>query len=120
VALPTTIPRRLALSALLTGALMYVACDAMYFTTAPKLISLLVEPFSLLLMPGLVVAIAFAGAHDFTPISVVCIAAAFYFGFFYCALWRVARAAQPATLQSASSIEVGSNPPPQMQPPHSR
>ena len=86
----------MALSALLTAGLILLSCAGMYVTTAPRLISLLVEPFSLLLMPGLVVAILIAGAHDFTPTSVVCIAAGVYFGLFYWALaWR-AKAAQSA------------------------
>ena len=89
-----TVWRRLLLSALLTGVLLAVSTAGMCVTSAPRLVSLLVEPFSLLLMPGLVVAIVVAGAHDFSPVSVVWIAAGFYFGFFYLVLtWR-AKAAQ--------------------------
>ena len=92
--------RRLAISAVLTAVLLVVSCAAMYVTFAPRIVSLLIEPFSLLLMPGLVVAIVMAGAHDFTPISVVCVAAIFYFCFFYLALaWRAkaARFTQPGS-----------------------
>ena len=78
--------RRVLLSAAITAVLLYVATQAMFVTTAPKIISLIVEPFSLLLMPGLVVAILLAGAHDFTPGSVLFVAAIFYFAFFYWAL----------------------------------
>ena len=78
--------RRVLLSAAISAVLMYVATEAMYVTTAPKLISLVVEPLSLLLMPGLVGAIVVAGAHDFTPGSVLFLSAIFYFAFFYGAL----------------------------------
>jgi len=84
--------RRLASAALLAALLVSVATVAMYVTSAPKIVSLLVEPFSLLLMPGLVVAVTLSGPHDFSPGSVVFIAAIFYFGFFYWALPGIARA----------------------------
>ena len=83
--------KRLATSALLTSVLVAVAAEGLFVTSAPRLVSLLVEPFSLLLMPGLVVAVVLAGPHDFSPLSVVCIAAVFYFGFFFWALTRWAR-----------------------------
>ena len=82
------IARRLAISALLTALLILISSAAIYVTTAPRLVSLLVEPFSLLLMPGLVVAVLIAGAHDFTPAGVVAIASVFYVGLFYWALGR--------------------------------
>ena len=82
------------MAALLTAVLVSVATAAMYVTSAPSFISLLVEPFSLLLMPGLVVAVILAGAHDFTPGSVLFIASAFYLVFFWWALPRIAKAIQ--------------------------
>lgn len=84
---------RVLLSAVLSAVVVAVATEAMFVTTAPKLVSLLVEPFSLLLMPGLVAAILIAGPHDFSPGSVVFISAVFYFGFFY---WAVTWLSKPA------------------------
>jgi len=66
----------------------------MFVTSAPKIVSLLIEPFSLLLMPGLITSIILAGPHDFSPLSVVYIAAGFYFGFFYGALTWFAKASR--------------------------
>ena len=86
--------QRVLLSAAITALLIYVATEAMYVTTAPKLVSLIVEPFSLLLMPGLVVAILLAGAHDFTPGSVLFLSAIFYFAFFYGALTWLSKPAR--------------------------
>ncbi len=85
---------RLAYAALLTAVLVAVATAGMFVTSAPELVSLLLEPFSLLLMPGLVVAVMLAGPHDFSPGSVVFVAAIFYCGFFYWALPRIAKAVQ--------------------------
>jgi hypothetical protein len=48
-----------------------VASSALYVTPAPRLVSVLVEPFSLLLFPGLVVAMIASGRSDFTAQSVV-------------------------------------------------
>ena len=86
--------RRVLLSAAITALLLYLATEAMFVSTAPKLVSLVVEPFSLLLMPGLVVAIILAGPHDFTPGSVLFIAAMFYFAFFYWALTWLSKPAR--------------------------
>ena len=86
--------RRAGWAVLLTAVLVSVATAGMFVTSAPRLVSLLLEPFSLLLMPGLVVAIVLAGPHDFSPGSVVFIAAIFYCGFFYWVLPRIAKAVQ--------------------------
>ena len=86
--------RRVLFSAAITALLLYLATEAMFVSTAPKLVSLVVEPFSLLLMPGLVVAIVLAGPHDFTPGSVLFIAAMFYFAFFYWALTWLSKPAR--------------------------
>jgi hypothetical protein len=84
-----SILRRLTISAAITTVIVVAGSAAMFVTSAPRLVSLLVEPFSLLLMPGLVVAILIAGPHDFTPIGVVAIASAFYLAFFYWALTQL-------------------------------
>ena len=86
--------RRVLVSSVITAAAVSIATAAMFVTTAPKLVSLLVEPFSLLLMPGLVVAIIIAGPHDFSPGSVVFISAVFYFAFFYWALTWLSKPAR--------------------------
>ena len=86
--------RRAMWSAILTAALVTVASCAMYVTAAPKFVSLVAEPFSLLLMPGLLAAVLLSGPHDFNPTDVVYLAAIFYFVFFYWALPRVVKAVQ--------------------------
>ena len=87
-----SIVRRVIWSAILTAALVTVASCAMYVTAAPKFVSLVAEPFSLLLMPGLVAAVILSGPHDFIPTDVVYLAAIFYFVFFYWALPRLVKA----------------------------
>ena len=86
--------RRVIWAALLTAVLVTVASGAMFVTSAPKFVSLLAEPFSLLLMPGLVAAVILSGPHDFIPMDVVYLAAIFYFCFFFWALPRIAKAVQ--------------------------
>jgi hypothetical protein len=56
---------------------------AMYVTTAPKWVSLAIEPVSLFLLPGLVVSLAIAGPHDFSPLWVAAASDTFYFALFY-------------------------------------
>ena len=87
-----SIVRRVIWSAILTAALVTVASCAMYVTAAPKFVSLVAEPFSLLLMPGLVAAVILSGPHDFIPTDVVYLASIFYFAFFYWALPRLVKA----------------------------
>ncbi len=86
--------QRVLLAAAATALLLYVSTQAMLVTTAPKIVSLLVEPFSLFLLPGLVVAVLLAGAHDFTPGAVLFIAAIFYMAIFYWALTRLSKPAR--------------------------
>ena len=72
--------RHLLSAALLTAILLALASAALDLTTAPALVSLLVEPFSLLLMPGMLISIAIAGRHDEVSARAVLIASAcFYF-----------------------------------------
>ncbi len=83
------ITRRIALATLFTLALLLLAYLGMFVSTAPAPISLLLQPFSLLWMPGLLVALAVAGPHDFSPHLVVIVSFAFYLAFFYYVLrWR--------------------------------
>jgi hypothetical protein len=90
--------RRLLAATALASVLMIAATAALHVSSAPKWASLLLEPFSLLLMPGLVIALATSGSHDFGPDVVIAVSAAFYVGFLYAALLWLAsrkRAAQP-------------------------
>ncbi len=68
-----------------------VASAANFLTTAPKLISLVFEPFSLLLIPGLIASLLIAGPHDYSPIIVVQFSLVFYVLAFYWVLTRRAR-----------------------------
>ena len=65
-----TILARAAWSLLAAAVLVGAATAANYATAQPALISLLIEPFSLLLLPGLVISLAVAGPHDFSPLLV--------------------------------------------------
>jgi hypothetical protein len=74
---------RLLAASLAAFALTAVAVGAVHLTAAPKYISLLLEPLSLLLTPGLVVSLLAAGAHDFSAELVSMAAFFFYFVVFY-------------------------------------
>jgi hypothetical protein len=87
-----TVAGRVLLAALLTAALMGAAIGALFVTTAPRMVSVLIEPISVLLMPGLLISLAASGAHDFSINVVVASASVLYFAFFYWALNRIARA----------------------------
>ena len=56
--------RRVLLALLLTFATMAIATMAMFLTTAPAPLSLLLEPASLLYMPGVVLATLVYHGHD--------------------------------------------------------
>lgn len=84
-----TAATRLLLAAVCTSALMALAITGVFLTTVPQWVNLLFEPFSLLLMPGLVVSVLAAGPHDFSPYVVAWVSAGFYFLVFYAWLgWR--------------------------------
>jgi len=71
------------------------AVAAVYATTMPASISLVVEPLSLLLLPGLVFSILAAGAHDFAPETVIYASFVWYLVFFYLIFtWRYRRRAR--------------------------
>ncbi len=69
---------------------MLVACAGLFVSTEREIVALTVEPFSLLLMPGLLVALIVADQHDFSAHIVLVASACFYGVFFYVALsrWR--------------------------------
>jgi len=81
------------MATLLTAVLMAVATAAIFVTTAPKWVSLAIEPVSLILLPGLIVSVVLAGPHDFSPWIVVWVSSGLYFVSFYGALWLRARRA---------------------------
>jgi len=86
------VARRILLAALLTTLTMVAAIGAMFVTTAPQIVCVLIEPLSLLLMPGLLAALLSSGPTDLSPVSVVMVATGFYFAFFCLALWWLDRA----------------------------
>lgn len=75
------------LAAVVAMATVAMASAGMFLTTAPETVSLLFEPLSLLLMPGLLVSLLVVNAHDYSPPVVVETAFVFYFLFFLAALW---------------------------------
>ena len=93
----------LLVAGLATIVLMLAGTSALYVTSAPAWVSLLVEPFSLLLLPGLMVALVTSGSHDFAPEAVIAVSAAFYVGFIYVALLRRAARRLSAQLRAGGS-----------------
>jgi len=92
------------LAAILATIVLVVAgTSALYVTSAPAWVSLLVEPFSLLLLPGLMVALVTSGSHDFAPEAVIAVSAAFYVGFIYVALLLRAARRRSAQLRAGGS-----------------
>ncbi len=69
----------LLLAALTAALIMGIGLSGMLVAMAPRLLSECVEPLSLLLLPGLFIAIVSAGTHDFLPEVVVRAAAIFWF-----------------------------------------
>jgi hypothetical protein len=83
---------RLVLAGVFTGALVLIASVAMLFDTAPAWLSMIVEPLSLFLLPGLALAVATAGQRDLDAAVVVEASVAIYFWCFLVVLeWRAFR-----------------------------
>lgn len=79
---------RIALSAFFSLALVSLSLAGLFVTSAPEFISLLVEPFSLLLLPGVLLSIIPTGDHrDYPPDAAAYASLLFYFIVFYTALW---------------------------------
>ena len=76
------------LLSLLTNA---VACAAFYAVAAPKLISLLIEPISLLLLPASVFMMSIEHGHDVVGDQILWASLAFYWVFFLGLLRLLAR-----------------------------
>ena len=62
---------RLLLSAVGAAAMMAVSSLALFVTSAPKWVSVAVEPLSLPLIPGVALSLLLTQAHDYTPWEVV-------------------------------------------------
>jgi hypothetical protein len=83
---------RVALSGAAAAAIVGIGSACMLFTTGPEWASLVFEPVSLVLMPGLLVGIVLSGPHDLDPQVVVAGTIVFYFLLFWAALeWRAWR-----------------------------
>jgi hypothetical protein len=86
---------RAALSMLYSAVLVGLAVATVFLTTEPPLLSYLLEPVSLLLLPGLMVSLMAAGAHDFNASTVLYASFVWYIVFFYLLLtWRYRRKAR--------------------------
>jgi len=84
-----SVVRRMLLAAIATAALVSMACAAMLLNTAPKWISLIFEPLSLFLLPGLAVDSLAVSPHDLDPTLVIEGCVVFYFLVFFGFLqWR--------------------------------
>lgn len=71
---------RLVCAAVLTTLLLAAASAALTLTSAPAPVSLLLEPVSLLFLPGLLIALPFAGSHsELSAAQIMGSSAAFYF-----------------------------------------
>ena len=83
---------RLVLAGVFTAAVIGIASFGLLFATAPEWASLIFEPLSLLLMPGLGIAMALSGPHDLEPSVVVTASIVVYFLLFLGLLeWRAWR-----------------------------
>ena len=83
---------RLVLAGAAAAAIVGVGSAGLLFTTGPEWASLLFEPVSLLLLPGLLVGIVLASPHDLDPHVVMNGTIVFYFLLFWAVLeWRAWR-----------------------------
>ena len=76
---PSALALRVLFAAAMSAASIGIACEALFLTHTSRLVSLLLEPFSLLLVPGLLIAFVTAGTSDFSPILVLRVSSVFYF-----------------------------------------
>ena len=97
---------RLLLAAVLSGALVATAVAGMMVTSAPRWVSLTLEPFSLLLFPGALAAWAEAAYNklDFSGTTTIHVALLFYFfAFAFLLLHLLRRRFHPRQVQPARS-----------------
>jgi hypothetical protein len=83
---------RLVLASVATAIVVGIGSAGMLFTTGPEWASLLFEPASLVLLPGLFIGMAISGPHDLYPQVVMNGTILFYFLLFWAVLeWRAWR-----------------------------
>ena len=73
---------RVLLAGVSTMVVVGVGSAAMLLNTVPEWLSLLFEPLSLLLLPGLLVGVVASGPHELVPQMILDSAVVFYFGVF--------------------------------------
>ncbi len=78
---------RIALSVVVAAVAIAAGSAALFVTSAPKWISILVEPFSLVLTPGVAISMIFTKAHDYTQWEILRGAFGFYVVLLYGLLW---------------------------------
>ena len=93
---PLAVALRVGFAAALSAAILAVSCAALFVTHTPRIVSLLLEPFSLLLVPGLLIAFLAAGTSDFSPILVLRVSSVFYFLLFLLLALRRRRVHTPS------------------------
>ena len=81
------------MAALISGLVLAIGSAGMLVTTEPAPVSLLLEPFSLLLAPGLLIAVETKTRGEPSPMAMIEWAGAFYLLVSYLLLsWRARRA----------------------------
>ena len=80
--------RRLALTAVGSVGLVALGTMASFVTTWPKWLSMSVEPFSLLLLPGVFSSMIFHESHDYVYDRILKGSSEFYVVVLYMLLWR--------------------------------
>lgn len=86
-----TFLRHILIAAAVTLVIAALASVGLLVTTAPEALSLAVEPLSLLLVPGLLVAVLTSSLHDISPVRVLSVSLVFYFLLTFFLLRRHAR-----------------------------
>jgi hypothetical protein len=82
---------RVVLAGVATAVVVRLASVGMLVSTAPEWLSLILEPLSLLFLPGLLVGIVQSGPHDLAPAVVVQASVVIYFVLFLIGLEYRAR-----------------------------
>jgi len=80
---------RVLMASAATAVVVGLASAGLLFSTARESVSLVLEPMSLMLMPGLLFGLYQAGPHDLDPRVILGASVGFYFMFFFSVLeWR--------------------------------
>jgi hypothetical protein len=83
---------RFVLAGVMAASVVGIGSACMLFSTGPEWASLIFEPVSLVLMPGLLVGMVLSGPHDLQPQVVLAGTIVFYFLLFWVVLeWRAWR-----------------------------